>query len=76
MKLLIVLLLAALLVSARAAVAQVEIGYGCKGSVFVLSDFATFDKHENSYPQIAELTPFPEGLRNASPDLCPWHGFG
>lgn len=48
-----------------ADIAQVEIGHGRKGAAFALGDFATFAKHDIHYPQIAELTPFLEGLRDA-----------
>ncbi len=48
-----------------AAVAKVEIGHGRTGAAFALGDFATFAKHDITYPQIAELTPFLEALRDA-----------
>ncbi len=47
-----------------ADVAQVEIGHGRKGAAFALGDFATFATHNIDYPQIAELTPFLEALRD------------
>ncbi|HEY9248500.1 MAG TPA: hypothetical protein VIO38_05190, partial [Rariglobus sp.] len=50
-----------------AALAPLEIAHGRTGAAFALGDFATLAKHGIDYPQIAELTPFLEALRDARP---------
>lgn len=45
--------------------AKIEIAHGRSGAAFALGDFATLGRHGVDYPQIAELTPFLEALRDA-----------